>query len=55
MWEWTRAEDLNAAETKLSMPIEWLEMVRDLCGEGLHMSWRQLLECLQLQPRQRIS
>ena len=24
MWEWTRAEDLNAAETKLSMSIEWL-------------------------------
>lgn len=24
MWEWTRAEDSNAAEMELSMPIEWL-------------------------------
>ena len=24
MWEWTRAEDSNAAEIKLSMPIKWL-------------------------------
>ena len=24
MWEWTRAEDSNAAEMRLSMPIEWL-------------------------------
>jgi hypothetical protein len=23
-WEWMRAEDLNAAEMKLSTPIEWL-------------------------------
>ena len=24
MWGWPRAEDSNAAEMKLSMPIEWL-------------------------------
>ena len=24
MWEWTRAEDSNAAEKKLSIPTEWL-------------------------------
>ena len=33
MWEWTRAKDSNAAEMKLPMSIEWLQMLRDLRGE----------------------
>ena len=46
LWEWTREEDSNEAETELSMPIE----CRAVDGEGMHMN-----QCMQLQPRQRIS
>ena len=39
----------TATKTKLSMPIDRLQMTRYLCGQLVHVSWCQLSEGLQLQ------